>query len=125
MFQSDASGPGPGLELLNKVRDYREQKLGMGDDGEVTPAFIEKVFGIHTGLPLFVISATESKSTAQIRDWFRQRIIGQEPAIDAVVEMIALYKSRLHDKTKPIGSFLFVGPTGVGKTELARALAAF
>jgi ATP-dependent Clp protease ATP-binding subunit ClpC len=118
-------GPGAALDLLHRIRDYRAEKLAAGESGDITPLFVEKVFAIHSGLPVFVVSRTESKSAAQIREWFRDRIIGQEAAIDAVVEMIAFYKARLHDKSKPIGSFLFVGPTGVGKTELARALAEF
>ncbi len=124
-FHTANAGPGPALDLLHKVRDYRDQKLAVGEDGTITTLFVEKVFAIHSGLPLFVVSRTEGKSAAHIRDWFRERIIGQEAAIEAVVEMIAFYKARLHDTNKPIGSFLFVGPTGVGKTELARALAEF
>jgi ATP-dependent Clp protease ATP-binding subunit ClpA len=124
-FSAVNSGPGPALDLLHKVRDYRDQKLAVGETAEITPHFVEKVFAIHSGLPIFVVSRTESKSAAHIREWFRERIIGQEAAIDAVVEMIAFYKARLHDKRKPVGSFLFVGPTGVGKTELARTLAEF
>jgi ATP-dependent Clp protease ATP-binding subunit ClpC len=124
-FQVSQQGPGAALDLIDRVKDYRDQKSGVGEPADITPSFIEKVFAIYSGLPLFVVSRSESKPTAQIRDWFRERIIGQEAAIEAVVEMIALYKSRLHDKTKPIGSFLFVGPTGVGKTELARALAQY
>ncbi len=124
-FQASRPIPGAAVDLLGRVKDYRDQKTAIGEQVEITPAFIEKVFAIYSGLPLFVVAAGESKPTSQIREWFRERIIGQEAAIDAVVEMIALYKSRLHDKTKPIGSFLFVGPTGVGKTELARALAIY
>ncbi len=124
-FSPGNSGPGPFLDLIHKVRDYRDQKLAAGEDADITPLFVEKVFAIHSGLPLFVVSSTESKPAAQIRSWFRERIIGQEAAIEAVVEMIAFYKARLHDTSKPIGSFLFVGPTGVGKTELARTLAEF
>jgi ATP-dependent Clp protease ATP-binding subunit ClpC len=124
-FSAADAGPGPALDLLRKVRDYRHQKLAVGEDAEITPPFVEKVFAIHSGLPTFVVARNEHKSTAEIRDWFRARIIGQEAAIDAVVEMIAFYKARLHDKGKPVGSLLFVGPTGVGKTELARTLAEF
>jgi ATP-dependent Clp protease ATP-binding subunit ClpC len=124
-FASDRAGPGPVLELLYKVRDYRDQKLVAGEEAQITPRFVEKVFAIHSGLPLFVVASTENKSAGDIRDWFHERIVGQKNAIEAVVEMIAFYKARLHDTRKPIGSFLFVGPTGVGKTELARALAEF
>ncbi len=124
-FHTANAGPGPALDLLGKVRDYRDQKLAIGEDGTITPLFVEKVFAIHSGLPLFVVSRSEGKSASEIRDWFRERIIGQEIAIEAVVEMIAFYKARLHDTGKPVGSFLFVGPTGVGKTEMARALAEF
>jgi hypothetical protein len=124
-FSAFNHSPGPALDLLQKICDYRDQKLAIGEAADITPLFVEKVFAIHSGLPLFVVSQTESKSAAEIRDWFRERIIGQEAAIDAVVEMIAFYKARLHDKSKPIGTFLLVGPTGVGKTELARSLAEF
>jgi ATP-dependent Clp protease ATP-binding subunit ClpC len=124
-FSAASPGPGPMLDLLRKLGDYRREKLAAGEPAELTPLFAEKVFAIYSGLPLFVVSQSATQSAAEIRDWFRARIIGQEAAIDAVVEMIAFYKSRLHDKDKPIGSFLFVGPTGVGKTELARCLAQF
>jgi ATP-dependent Clp protease ATP-binding subunit ClpC len=124
-FSSDRAGPGPMLDLLDKVRDYHEQRLALGGDAQVTPRFVEEVFAIHSGLPLFVVSRSENKSAADIRDWFRERIIGQAAAIESVVEMIAFFKARLHDTKKPIGTFLLVGPTGVGKTELARTLAEF
>jgi ATP-dependent Clp protease ATP-binding subunit ClpC len=124
-FSAASAGPGPALDMIQKLRDYREQKIAAGEPTEVTPLFAEKVFAIHSGLPVFVVARSETKSAADIRDWFRNRITGQEAAIDAVVEMIAFYKARLHDKGKPIGSLLFVGPTGVGKTELARCLADF
>ena len=124
-FSSPRYGPGPFLDLIDRLRDYRDQKLAVDEDAEVDINFVDKVFSIHSGLPLFVVSHTESQSAKEIRDWFRTRIVGQEDAIEAVVEMIALYKARLHEIEKPIGSFLFVGPTGVGKTELARVLAEF
>jgi ATP-dependent Clp protease ATP-binding subunit ClpC len=122
---SPGAGAGATLDLLRKMREYWEQKIGANEPVDMTPRFAEKVFSIHSGLPIFVVSRTATMPASEIRDWFRERIIGQEGAIDAVVEMIAFYKARLHDKGKPVGSFLFVGPTGVGKTELARCLAAF
>jgi ATP-dependent Clp protease ATP-binding subunit ClpC len=124
-FSSARYGPGPFLNLIDKLLDYRDQKLAVDEDAGVDIKFVDKVFSIHSGLPLFVVSRTENQSADQIRDWFRARIVGQEDAIEAVIEMISLYKARLHEIDKPIGSFLFVGPTGVGKTELARVLAEF
>jgi ATP-dependent Clp protease ATP-binding subunit ClpC len=88
-FSAASAGPGPALDLVRKLRDYREQKVAAGEPAAPTPLFAEKVFAIHSGLPLFVVSRTETKSAGDIRRWFRERLIGQEAAIDAVVEMIA------------------------------------
>jgi ATP-dependent Clp protease ATP-binding subunit ClpA len=117
--------PGPALSLLAQVLDYQEQKRGIGEHEPVSPSFVERVFSIMTGLPPFVVSREVTMSASDVRAWFAERIVGQSDAISAVVEMIALFKAGLHDPAKPIGTFLFVGPTGVGKTELARALATF
>ncbi|MFT7621620.1 MAG: ATP-dependent Clp protease ATP-binding subunit ClpC [Myxococcota bacterium] len=115
--------PGPALTLVDQVAGYHEQKVALGEAEALTPAFIERVFAIYSGLPLFVVSREETRRAGEIRQWFQGRIVGQEQAIEAVVETIALFKAGLHDPTRPIGSFLFVGPTGVGKTEVARVLA--
>jgi ATP-dependent Clp protease ATP-binding subunit ClpC len=117
--------PGPALTLLDRCLDYQREKLGIGEEEPLSPAFVEKVFAIHSGLPMFVISPRETRRAEDIRAWFRDRIVGQQQAIEAVVETIALFKAGLCDPDKPIGTFLFVGPTGVGKTEVARALATF
>ena len=117
--------PGPALTLLGEAIDYQAQKLGVGESEPITPAFVERVFSITSGLPPFIVSRSVVKPAAEIHSWFGDRIVGQEDAIDAVVEMIALFKAGLHDPSRPIGTFLFVGPTGVGKTELARAIATF
>jgi len=117
--------PGPGISLLDRIRHYRDQKEQVGEPVSVTTEFIEKVFSIYTGLPKFIISKNEVVPARTIRDYFQQLIIGQGEAIEAVVETIALYKAGLNDPERPIGTFLFVGPTGVGKTELARSIAKF
>ena len=117
--------PGPALGLWEQVRHYRVEKDRAGETAPLTPELIERVFSIYTGLPMFVVSRAETRPASEIRAWFEDRIVGQRRAIEAVVETIALFKAGLHDPTRPIGAFLFVGPTGVGKTELARALATY
>lgn len=124
-FLQASAGPGPVLRLTEQIRHYLDEKRAVGEDEPVTPAFVEKVFAVYSGLPRFVVSRQEVRPVAEIRDWFRSHIIGQRDAIEAVVQMITLFKAGLHDARRPIGSFLFVGPTGVGKTELARALATY
>jgi ATP-dependent Clp protease ATP-binding subunit ClpC len=117
--------PGPALDLLTQVRDYQLEKQGVGEHEPISPTLIERVFSIYSGLPMFVVSASATMPAKEIRAWFEDRIVGQREAIEAVVEAIALFKAGLNDPTKPLGTFLFVGPTGVGKTEVARALARF
>ncbi len=117
--------PGPALRLLEQVHDYRLEKEGAGEPTALDTPLVERVFSVYSGLPLFVVSRTVTRPASEIRDWFKERIVGQREGIEAVVETIALFKAGLHDPSKPLGTFLFVGPTGVGKTELARVLAAF
>lgn len=124
-FLPHSDGPGPALRLLQQVAHYKQQKAGVNEQDELDANFIEKVFSIYSGLPLFIVSRSVVKPAREMRQWFRERVIGQEQAIESVLETIALYKAGLHDANRPIGTFLFVGPTGVGKTELAKTLATF
>ena len=117
--------PGPALELLGQTVDYQQEKEAAGEDCLFDGALIERVFSVYSGLPMFVVSRQATMTASEIRAWFEDRIVGQREAIEAVVEAIALFKAGLHDPDKPLGTFLFVGPTGVGKTEVARALARF
>ncbi len=78
-----------------------------------------------TGLPLHVVDPQAPLDLEHVRAFFSSRIIGQPEPVDALVERIALIKAGLTDPTRPFGVFLFVGPTGTGKTELAKALAEF
>src|SRR5688572_8547191 len=118
-------GPGGLVRLIQQIADYQREKIALDEPEPIDQSFIEKVFSIYSGLPRFVVSRTMTMPAKQIREWFRERIIGQERAIEAVVEVITLFKAGLHDPNRPIGSLLFVGPTGVGKTELAKALARY
>jgi ATP-dependent Clp protease ATP-binding subunit ClpC len=124
-FSSAEPPPGAALDLLTKVENYATDKARIGELTAITPLFVQRVFSIYSGLPLFVVSDETSKTSHEIRDWFRDQLIGQTQAISAVVETITLFKAGLNDPERPLGTLLFVGPAGVGKTELARALATF
>jgi ATP-dependent Clp protease ATP-binding subunit ClpC len=78
-----------------------------------------------TGIPLFKLEEEESSKLLHMEDYLHRRIVGQEEAISAVCRAIRRSRAGLKEAKKPIGSFIFLGPTGVGKTELARALAEF
>ena len=78
-----------------------------------------------TGIPLFRLEEEESEKLLHMEDYLHKRIVGQEEAISAICRSIRRSRAGLKDAKKPIGSFVFLGPTGVGKTELARALAEF
>ncbi|WP_231118172.1 AAA family ATPase [Lysobacter silvisoli] len=87
-------------------------------DGEQVLAAIAR----RSGLPLEVIDDRQSLDLERLRALFRTRVIGQDEAVDALLDRIALLKAGLTDNGRPIGVFLFAGPTGTGKTELAKAL---
>ena len=79
----------------------------------------------QTGMPRSVLDDRERVDLGEMREFFSRRVIGQREAVNAVVDRIAMLKAGLTDPTRPIGVFLFAGPTGTGKTELAKTLAAY
>lgn len=86
---------------------------------------IAKVLSRWTGIPVEKLQASETKKLLGMADILKQHVIGQEEAIQEVTHAIQLHRTGLVDPNKPIGSFLFLGPTGVGKTEVAKTLAEF
>jgi ATP-dependent Clp protease ATP-binding subunit ClpA len=117
--------PGPAKGLLERVIERRADPAFGGPDAPVDADLVARVFADHSGLPDFVVSPSAPLTLETVRSALAERVVGQRAALEAVVEAIALFKAGLNDPDRPIGSFLFVGPTGVGKTELARALAGF
>ena len=105
------------LEVLQ--RDHRFLKE------EVDAEDIAEVVSRTTGVPVSKLLEGEVEKLLQLEHLLEQRVIGQKPAVAAVANAIRRSRSGLADSNRPIGSFLFLGPTGVGKTELARALAEF
>ena len=90
----------------------------------VTPELIARVVETWTGVPVSQMLESERQNLLNLEDDLRKRVIGQDEAISAVARAIRRSRAGLKDPKRPIGSFLFLGPTGVGKTELAKALAA-
>ncbi len=90
----------------------------------VTDEEIAKIIGRWTGIPVAKLTESEREKTLHLEDELHKRVIGQSDGVTKVSEAILRSKAGIKDPTKPIGSFLFLGPTGVGKTELAKALAA-
>ena len=93
-------------------------------EGPVTAADIARVVSLWTGIPVTGLDKSESERLRNLEEELRKRIIGQDEAVSAVARAIRRSRVGLRDPGRPVGSFLFLGPTGVGKTELCRALAA-
>ncbi len=91
----------------------------------LTAADVTAAFSRETGLPLFLLDDAVPLDLAATRSSFASNVIGQDEAVDLVVDLMATVKARLARPRKPIASLLFIGPTGVGKTEMAKALAGF
>jgi ATP-dependent Clp protease ATP-binding subunit ClpB len=120
------------LEVLQTAIEEKESKLleiqGSGNTllrEEVTEADIAEIVASSTGIPLNRLLETERQKLLQLEGHLHQRVIGQTEAVAAVSAAIRRARAGMKDPSRPIGSFLFMGPTGVGKTELARALAGF
>ncbi|MBA2755934.1 MAG: ATP-dependent Clp protease ATP-binding subunit, partial [Chloroflexi bacterium] len=96
-----------------------------GDQPTVGDEEIAQVVAMWTGIPVTRISEEESKRLLNMEDALHGRVIGQQEAIETVSKAVRRARAGLKDPKRPIGSFIFLGPTGVGKTELARALAEF
>ncbi len=107
-------------EKLNKI-----QKENPILKEEVTEEDIARVVSRWTGIPVSKMLESEMKKLAKMEDFLSQHVIGQKEAIKAVANAIRRSRAGVAEENKPIGSFLFVGPTGVGKTELAKTLARF
>ena len=110
--------------------EQRASQVG-GDSGprllreEVTQEDIAKVVGTWTGIPVSRLMQTEKTKLLQMEDHIHERMINQSEAVTAVSNAVRRSRSGLQDPNRPIGSFIFLGPTGVGKTELCKALAGF
>jgi ATP-dependent Clp protease ATP-binding subunit ClpC len=109
-------------EKLDQTRNHWKQAQGK-TDSEVTAEDIASVVASWTGVPVNKLAQEESERLLKLEEILHGRVIGQEEAVKSVARAIRRARAGLKDPKRPIGSFIFLGPTGVGKTELARALA--
>jgi ATP-dependent Clp protease ATP-binding subunit ClpC len=115
-------------ELKGRLQE-RQDRLGAFKIGrrqavaEVTAEDIAEVVSRQTGIPVSQLTQEERERLMHLEEQLHERVIGQDEAVEAVAEAVRRARAGLSDPNRPIGSFLFLGPTGVGKTELARTLA--
>jgi ATP-dependent Clp protease ATP-binding subunit ClpC len=115
-------------QQLLAARTQREKECRTGDMdvvAEVTEELIAEVLATATGIPVFKLTEEESARLLRMEDELHKRVIGQEDAIRALSQSIRRTRAGLKDPKRPGGSFMFAGPSGVGKTELSRTLAQF
>ncbi len=115
-------------ERLRKLLDESKREWKKNQEKHkpvITKEDVAYVVSKMTGIPLFKLEEEESNKLLRMEEFLHRRIVGQDEAISAVCRAIRRSRAGLKEAKKPIGSFIFLGPTGVGKTELARALAEF
>lgn len=116
------------LPALTKKLEEAEKKSASGSTllrDEVTADEIAKIVAKWTGIPVTKLMESEKEKLLHLSDELHKRVIGQDEAVKAVSEAVIRSRAGISDENRPIGSFLFLGPTGVGKTELAKTLASY
>lgn len=119
-YISDAPFPEKAIDLLEEVAIYTATRT---KDYMVTPRHVDLVISQKTEVPIGDLEATEKEKLLHLEDILHQRIINQELAINDLSSAMRRTRLQISERRRPIGSFLFLGPTGVGKTETAKALA--
>ncbi len=109
-------------EVLKKLDEIKKSRLSK-EEKLVTAADIAATVSVQTGIPVSRLEETEEKRLAGLEEIIHKRVIGQDEAVSAVSRAVRRGRVGLKDPKRPVGSFLFLGPTGVGKTELSKSLA--
>jgi ATP-dependent Clp protease ATP-binding subunit ClpB len=112
------------LETINELKDYEQEGKRLVRE-EITSEDIAEVVAKWTGVPVKRMLQSEKEKLLQIEKELHKRVVGQDEAIEAVASAIRRSRTGLSDEHRPVGTFLFMGTTGVGKTELAKALAEY
>ncbi|MGB8258906.1 MAG: ATP-dependent Clp protease ATP-binding subunit [Terracidiphilus sp.] len=132
-FVLDRQLPDKALDLLDEAcarvkigsATFRSREDGSLEPPEITAETVAEVISEQTGIPVARLSAEGRSKLQGMAQALARRVVGQSEAIEKVTRMVTMSRAGLRDPNRPVGVFLFVGPTGVGKTELCRALAEF
>jgi ATP-dependent Clp protease ATP-binding subunit ClpC len=122
-YSPQAAYPGKAVRLYEEVRAHREGDASSTAGAVIGERELLETFSRQTGIPLFLLRPDLPLAASQVERTLRSSLVGQELAVRRVAEAVCRIKARLQPPGKPLCTFFFVGPTGVGKTELARALA--
>ncbi len=106
-------------KLAQERRKWKDERV------EVSAEIVAQVISRWTGVPVFKLEEVETEKLLRMEETVHRRVVGQDEAVGAVTKAVRRSRAGLKDPRRPVGSFIFLGPTGVGKTELARALAEF
>lgn len=120
-FEPYRALPGKAVRLLEETA----QLTAVDGANHLGREQVARGFAQRTGLPLAMLSDEIPLRTAEVRAFFEERVLGQSEAVEAMVDLVAVVKAALGDPNKPLGTLFLVGPTGVGKTELCKALAEY
>lgn len=112
--------PERALDLAQEVLTYWQ---GQGKERFITPKLVEEFVGLKTGMPIGAIGAEEKEKLLGLEQYLHERVIGQDEAVRQVAEAMRRARAGFGDAKRPLGSFIFLGPTGVGKTETVKAFA--
>ncbi len=127
-FYKQEAFPGKAVRLVKQCQ-YHALRLGheeedfTSDEVRITPDVVAEVVHRQTGLPMTILRPGTGRKPREIKSQFQARVFGQPDAIEAVTSLVLAIEQGLTDPDKPMGSFLLIGPSGVGKTETAKALA--
>jgi ATP-dependent Clp protease ATP-binding subunit ClpA len=128
-YATYSANPGRPIQFLQRLVEDACNELQQNADPDfevlIDAEFVSRAFSSQTGLPFFLLSRSEALNLEETEDWFGERVIGQPVPVETVTNLIATAKSGLSPVGKPIASLMFIGPTGVGKTEMAKSLAEF
>ncbi|MEM6293736.1 MAG: AAA family ATPase [Myxococcota bacterium] len=118
--------PGKAVRLHDELRSVHEAEVDeQGAPKPIGAGEVYQAFSTRSGIPMFLLKDDRAMKFEQIERFFAQRVIGQREAVQRVAQTLCMVKANLQPPAKPLSNFLFIGPTGVGKTEVAKTLARF